>query len=74
MTYIKIYVNYIILHLIQSYQHSQLLSSLILPQVTFLLGLITMQHFLVPAFYFSPYSVLHFNRETTSGDKSIVNN
>jgi len=45
MTYIKIYVNYTILHLIQSYQYSQLLPSVMLPQVTFLLGLTTLQHF-----------------------------
>jgi len=72
MTYIKIYVNYIILHLIQSYQHSQLLPSVMLPQVIFLLCLIALWQFLVPAFYSSPYSVLLFNMKTTSGDKSII--
>jgi hypothetical protein len=67
-------MNYIILHHIQSYQNSQMLPSVMLPQVTFLLGLITLRHFLVLAFYFSSYSVLHFNMKTTSGDKSIANN
>ena len=59
-------MNYIILHLIESYRHSQLLPSVTLHNRT---------TFFVPAFLLSSIrSVLHFNKKTSGGDESIVNN
>jgi len=36
------------------------------------LSLIYLPHFFVPVFYFSAYSVFHFNMKTKGGDKSAV--